>query len=399
MVDNHLKLPPNHLVHHPCIGLDDADDFGGNVLVHVVRDRDAREAVADEGDGDVDALEKADGVDAAEDEASFVQGLGALGRGPDAHGREGMADGGEERGLLREGAAIGHNRKGIHLEAVVVVEAQGLMLDYARIELEPGGLEALPAARMAAVQDGHIVLLGHLIDGNKERQEVLLRVDVLLAMGAQEDILPLLQAQALVDVAGLDLSQVVVQDLRHRRTSHVGALLGQTGVGEIAAGMLGVGHIDIGDDIDNPAVRLLRQALVLAAVAGLHVEDRDMQPLRADDAEARVRVPQHQHRIGLDFHHQLVALGDDIAHRLAQVLAHGVHVHVRIGQLQILEEHTVKVIVVILPRMSQNRVEILPTLVDYGRQPDNLRPRPDDDQKLQLPVILKCCHIYFTGSK
>ena len=185
MVDNHLKLPPNHLVHHPCIGLDDADDFGGNVLVHVVRDRDAREAVADEGDGDVDALEKADGVDAAEDEASFVQGLGALGRGPDAHGREGMADAREEGRLFREGAGVGHYREGVHLQAVVIMEAQRLMLDDARIKLESGGLKAFPAARVAAVQDRHIILLGHLVDCREQRKEVLLGVDILFAVGAQ----------------------------------------------------------------------------------------------------------------------------------------------------------------------------------------------------------------------
>jgi len=79
MIITRSELPPNHLVHHAHIGLDDADDLGGDVLVHVVGDGDAREAVADEGDGDVNALEKADGVDAAEDEAAFVQGFGALG--------------------------------------------------------------------------------------------------------------------------------------------------------------------------------------------------------------------------------------------------------------------------------------------------------------------------------
>ena len=96
LVDNHLRLSPNHLVHHTDVTLDDADDLGGDVLVHVVGDRDAREAVADEGDGDVDTLEKADGVDAAEHEAAFVQGLGALGRCTDADGRERMADAREE---------------------------------------------------------------------------------------------------------------------------------------------------------------------------------------------------------------------------------------------------------------------------------------------------------------
>ena len=91
-----LEFPPHHLIHHAYIGLDDAHDLSGNVFVDVVGDGDAREAVADEGDGDVNALQEAKGVDAAQDEATLIQGLGALGGGADADGREGMADGDEE---------------------------------------------------------------------------------------------------------------------------------------------------------------------------------------------------------------------------------------------------------------------------------------------------------------
>ena len=43
-----LELPPNHLVDDAGVGLDDADDLGGDVFVYVVGDGDAGEAVADE---------------------------------------------------------------------------------------------------------------------------------------------------------------------------------------------------------------------------------------------------------------------------------------------------------------------------------------------------------------
>ena len=42
----------------------------------------------------------------------------------------------EERAFLGQGAAVAHNCKGVHLEAVVVVEAQRLMLDNTLIQLE-----------------------------------------------------------------------------------------------------------------------------------------------------------------------------------------------------------------------------------------------------------------------
>ena len=387
------ELPPHHLIHHPNIALDDAHDLRRDILIHIVRHRNTRKAVADQGDGHIDALEQPDRIDAAEDEAALVQGLGALGRCADADGWEGVADASEEGGLLGEGAAVGDHAECVHLQTVVIMEAQGFMPNHARIQNKAARLQPLPGARVAAVEDGHIILRRHLVDCIEERQEVLFRVEVLLAVGAQEDVLALFEVEASVDVAGLDLGEVVVQHLGHRRAGHVSALLRQSAVRQIAARVLGIGHIDIGDNVDNAAVRLLRQALVLAAVAGLHVEDRDVQPLRADDAEAAVRVAQHQHRIGLDLHHQLVTLRDDIAHGLAEVRAHGVHVHIRVRQLQVLEKHPIQVVIIVLPRMRQDRVEVLPALVNHGRQPDNLRTRPHDDQKLQLSVILEFCHM------
>ena len=91
-----LELAPDQRIHHADVGLDDADHLGGDVFVNVVGNGDAREAVADEGDGDVNALQKAKGVDAAQNKATLIQGFGALGGGADAYGWEGMADGGEE---------------------------------------------------------------------------------------------------------------------------------------------------------------------------------------------------------------------------------------------------------------------------------------------------------------
>lgn len=47
-----------------------------------------------------------------------------------------MADAGEERGFFGKGSAIADDGEGVHLEAVVVVKAKGLMLDDTRVELE-----------------------------------------------------------------------------------------------------------------------------------------------------------------------------------------------------------------------------------------------------------------------
>ena len=243
-------------------------------------------AVANEFDGDIDALEESLGVDAGEDEAALVEGFGALGARADAYGREGMANAGKEATLFGQGARVGDNGESIHLQAVVVVKAQGFVLDDALVELESAGFEALAGARMATVEDGHVVLLGHLVDGIEERQEVLLGVNVLLAVGGQQDIFPLFKSEALVDIGGLYFRQIVVQHFSHGAAGDVGALLGKARVGQVAARMFGVRHVHVGDDIHDAAVGLFGQTLVLAAVAGFHVEDGDMEALGPDDAEA-----------------------------------------------------------------------------------------------------------------
>ena len=342
----------------------------------------------------VHRLQQAFLVDASEDEAALVQRLRALRARADAHRREGMADAGEEAALLRQRAAIADHAEGVHLQAVVVVEAQRLVLDHARVKLETALLQALPAARVAGVQDGHVVLLRHPVDRREQAGEVLLRVDVLFTMGREQDVPALLDPQPRVNVAGLDLGEVVVQHLGHGAASHIGALFGQAAVRQIAPGVLRIAQVDVRDDVHDAAVGLFRQALVLAAVARLHVENRDVQPLRTDDRQAGVRIAQHQHRIGLEFHHQVVALGNDVAHRLAECLAHGVHVDLRICELQVAEEHAVEVVVVVLPRMGEDGVKVLAALFDDRRQTDDLRARAHDDEQLQFAVVLKRGHSF-----
>ena len=325
-------------------------------------------------------------VDARQDEAPLVEGLRALGRGPDAHGRERMPHAREEAALLREGAAVAHHRKRVHLEAVVVMESEGLVPDDPPVKHEAARLEPIPRARMAGVQDRHVVLPGHRVDGIEQRPEVLLRVYVLLPVRRQQDVPALLEPEPRVDVRGLYLGKVPAQHLRHRGPRHIGPLLRHTRGVEVSPRMLRVAHVHIRDDVHDPAVGLLREALVEASVPRLHVEDGDVEPLRAYHAQAGISVAEHQHGVRPRLHHQLVARVDDVAHRRAEVIAHCVKVYVGILQLQVPEEHPVEVVVVVLARVRQKAVEVLPALVDDGREPDDLRARAHSDQQLQPAV-------------
>ena len=321
-------------------------------------------------------------IDACQDEAALVQSLGPLGGGADAHRRERVPHAGEETALLRQSTAVADHGEGVHLQAVVVVETQGLVLDHPLVQLEAGLLQTLFAAGMAAVQHGHVVLLRHFIDGSEQAYEVLLCVDILLPVGGKQNVLALFQSQAGVDVAGFDFLQVLVEHFGHRAACDIGAFLGQTVLRQVATGVLRVAQVHVGDNVHDAAVGLLRKALVLAAVAGFHVEDGDVQPLSSNDTEAGVGVPQHQHGIGLQLRHQVVAFGDDVAHGLAQGIPHRVQVDVRVVQLQVVEEHTVEVVVVILAGVGQESVKILPALGDDRGQADDLRPGAYDDQQL-----------------
>ena len=198
-------FPPHHLVHNPHIALDDLDDFGRDVLVGVVGDREAVEAVTAEFHSGVDSLEEAFFVYAGDDEVTLVDGFGPLGARPDADSRKRMSDTGEERTLLRKSAAITDYGKSIHLKAVVVMEAERLVADDPRVETEPACLKTVAAARMAAVQHRHVVFLCHRIDCIEKAKEVLLRVYVLLPVGAQQNIFSFFETETSVYVRGFYL--------------------------------------------------------------------------------------------------------------------------------------------------------------------------------------------------
>ena len=131
-----LFLSPDHLVDDGDVGLDDFDYDVADVFAGVDVDGGAVVVVAVHGDGGLYGLEEGFLVDTGEDEAGVVEALGALGGGADADGGEGMAHGGEETRFLGQGAGVGDDGSGVHLQAVVVVEAEGLVQYHSAVEPE-----------------------------------------------------------------------------------------------------------------------------------------------------------------------------------------------------------------------------------------------------------------------
>ena len=86
-----LIFAPDHLVDYADVGLDDFHHFCADVLVDIVRDRDAVVVVAVHLNGCFNSLEESLSIYTADEEAALVHGLGALCGGTDADGRERVA--------------------------------------------------------------------------------------------------------------------------------------------------------------------------------------------------------------------------------------------------------------------------------------------------------------------
>jgi hypothetical protein len=132
-----LKLPPYHLIHRSGVALYDTYDFRADILVDIVWNGDSGVAVLNKAYSKIDTLKEAYGINAAENKTALVKRLGTLSARTDAHSREGMPDRGKERTLLRERTTIRYHRKSVHLQTIVVVESQRLMLNHAFVKLEP----------------------------------------------------------------------------------------------------------------------------------------------------------------------------------------------------------------------------------------------------------------------
>ena len=384
-----LPLSPDHLVDDAGVALDDLHHLGADVLFDVVGYGDAVVAVSVHRHGGIDGLQKRLLVNSRDKEARLVKRFGAFRAGADANSRERMPHAREEGTFFGQGAAVTHDGESVHLQAVVIMESEGFVLNHALVEFEARCSKAVTAARVATVKNRHVVLFGHLVDGGKEAREVLLGINILFAVGAEQNVLTLFEPETLMNVASLDCRQILVQNFGHGAAGHVGAFLGQAAIGQVTAGMFGIRHVHVADNVDDAAVGLFGQALVLAAVARFHVENRDMQTLGGNGREATVGVAQNQQGIGLASDHQLVAAIDDVADGRSEVIAHGVHVDFRILEAQILEEHAVQVVVVVLARVRQNAVEVLAALVNNGGKADDLGASTHDNQEFQLAVVGK----------
>ena len=90
------------------------------------------------------------------------------------------------------------------------MEAQRLMLDDTLVQLEATLLQTFPAARVAGIENRHIIFFGHFINRGEQRGEVFLGVDILFPMGRKQNIFTLFQSQTSMDIGCFDFSQILM---------------------------------------------------------------------------------------------------------------------------------------------------------------------------------------------
>lgn len=128
-----LPFSPDHLIHHTSVALDNLHNLSRYVLIYIIRHRQSVIAIKVHLHRCIYSLQQAFFVNACEHKAAFVQRFRALRRSTDAHCRERMPHTGEEAAFLRQCTGIRYYSKGVHLQAVVIMEAQRLMLNYALV--------------------------------------------------------------------------------------------------------------------------------------------------------------------------------------------------------------------------------------------------------------------------
>lgn len=107
-----------------------------------------------------------------------------------------------------------------------------------------------------------------------------------------------------------------------------------------------------------------------------------MESLCSDDAEAAIGVAKDQYAVGLGLGEEFVRAVDDIAAGSAKVVTDSIHIDLGFGELQVLEEYAVEVIIVVLACVGENHVKVLAALVDDGGETNDLGARADNDDQL-----------------
>ena len=147
--------------------------------------------------------------------------------------------------------------------------------------------------------------------------------------------------------------------------------------------MLGQYHVDVAEVVEHLAVELLRHALIETAVTRFHMENRNLPTLGGDYRQASIGIAVKQQRIGLFQLEDFIRLGNHFGDRTGRRRTHGAQEVVRLANAQVVEEHLVELVVVVLPGVHQDVVSLLIEFSDDAAHLDQFGPSTDQGHDLK----------------
>src|SRR5688572_10105501 len=130
------------------------------------------------------------------------------------------------------------------------------------------------------------------VDHSNEPSKRSVAVDVLLSMRADNEVLLPLQLQPRENIRGFDLWAIVAENFEHRTTGLDHEIRRESLPQQVFSRNRAVREIHIGSMIDDPTIGLFRHSLIETTIAGLHVKNGALAPLRRNDRKAAVDIPQ-----------------------------------------------------------------------------------------------------------
>ena len=287
--------------------------------------------------------------------------------------------------LLGKRAAVRNHAARVDLQPDVVEKSQRLHESYRRGDLHvTNGFQPLPSARVRGEQHRHLIFFDGSVQRLQQRAQAPGAVHVLLAMGADYEILATFQVVRVERARGIYLRAKVLQDFRHRRSGLDDALRGEPFRDQVSASVLGVRQIDVAGMVHDPPVNLLGHAIVEATVARFHMEHGYLAAFCHDDAETRVRISEEQHRVGFFAFEHAVEGFDDAGDRGGGRRAGCIQEVVRFTYAEIEKKYLVQLEIVILARVHQHVINRSIELGDGQAQLDQLRPGADQRDHLEI---------------
>ena len=280
----------------------------------------------------------------------------------------------QDRRLFVDRAAVGQHRFGVHLQVHIIVKTQRLDQADQGMKLGTGGVHALLGTRVGRDNHRQAVVFGHAVEHGHQFGERLFGFDVFFAVSADHKVLTRRQLQTRNSIRRLNLRQVVVQDLKHGAAGFDDLVGWQTLTQQIVTCDGAVGEVDVRRVVHDAPVRLFGHTLIKATVTGFHVEDRHLAALGGYHRQTAVGVAQHQHGFGFLFGQHTIHRGDQVADRVGRTGAAfgAVQKVVRLSNTQVVKEHLVEFVVVVLPSVDQDMVAMHIQGGEHAGQTDDL---------------------------